>query len=145
MVMQFNRQEQAADIAQEKAKQVAAKQMMEQKQKGEETERAATLQGGGSLLGGIIGALVAGIPSGGAGAPAGFAIGSAIGGAAGGIAGEAMKEDPSVAGLAQGGQQLAKGVMSATQTASASKPDSKGIMDTGLGKMTGQQNIKTFK
>jgi hypothetical protein len=79
-----------------KAKQEAAKQMMEKQNQAEGETRAATSQGAGSLLGGIIGALVAGIPTAGAGAAAGFAAGSAIGGAAGGLAGEAMKEKPNV-------------------------------------------------
>lgn len=97
-------------LDQARAKQEAAKQMMEKKEEAEGETRAGVSQGAGSLLGGIIGALVAGIPTAGAGAAAGFAAGSAIGGAAGGLAGEAMKEKPNVGKALQQASGLAKSV-----------------------------------
>jgi len=125
-----------------KAKQEAAKQMMEKQAEAEGETRAATSQGAGSLLGGIIGALVAGIPTAGAGAPAGFAAGSAIGGAVGGVAGEAMKEKPNVGKALQQTAGLAKSVVGGMDTFGGGSNTIAGVKNAGETDIMGKAGNK---
>lgn len=132
------------ELEQAKAKQEAAKQMMEKKSEAEGETRAGVSQGAGSLLGGIIGALVAGIPTAGAGAAAGFAAGSAIGGAVGGVAGEAMKDKPNAGKMLQQTAGLAKSVVGGLPTGGNPEVSSTiaGVKDAG--KTDIKSGVKSF-